>query len=133
MASLRYTRLHLEGYTETNANSLNLKVDDQDYDFLQSGLGAMIAYKDNTTFIPELHGMWLYDFIGDKQQTTSTFTGGGGSFNTNGADPAQHSFDIGAGLTLNTENNVSVVLNYDFEIKEDFYGHSGDVTVKYSF
>ncbi len=136
MASLRYTRLHIENYTETNADDLNLKVNSQDYDLLQSGLGAMIAYpvkRDNITFIPELHGMWLYDFSGDKQQTTSTFTGGGASFKTDGADPAQHSFDVGAGLTFDTEYNVSLVLNYDFEIKEDFYGHSGDVTVKYSF
>ncbi len=136
MASLRYTLLHLEDYTEADAGSLNLKVNSQDYDLLQSGLGAMIAYPvkmDNITFIPELHGMWLYDFFGDKQQTTSTFTGGGGSFKTSGTDPAQHSFDVGAGLTFNTEYNVIVVLNYDFEIKEDFYGHSGDVSVKYSF
>ncbi|MDD5645430.1 MAG: autotransporter domain-containing protein, partial [bacterium] len=136
LASLRYIRLHLEDYREKGADALNLKVDSKDYDMLQSGLGLKIAYPIKTvdvTCIIDAHGMWLYDFIGDKQQSTSTFTGGGPSFKTQGADPAQHSFDIGAGLTVAAINDISLSFIYDFEIKEDFYAHSGTITVKYSF
>ncbi|MFH1411604.1 MAG: autotransporter outer membrane beta-barrel domain-containing protein [Candidatus Omnitrophota bacterium] len=136
IASLQYTRLHIGDYTETGAGSLNLKISDQDYDVLESGLGLKIAYpikEKSMTIIPEIHSSWYYDFIGDKAQTTSKFTGGGASFETNGADPAQHSFDVGAQLTLLTQKNISLILNYDLELKEDFSAHSGAVTVKYDF
>jgi outer membrane autotransporter protein len=43
LASLQYTRLHLEGYTEKGADALNLTVDKQDYDLLEMGLGLKIA------------------------------------------------------------------------------------------
>ncbi|MCK9555105.1 autotransporter domain-containing protein [bacterium] len=136
MASLRYIYLYLDDYTESGADALNLKVDSQDYDFLQSGLGARFAYpirNADMTFIPEIHGMWLYDFVGDEQQATSTFTGGGASFKTDGADPAQNSFNVGGSLTFIMTNNWSLLLSYDFEGKEDFIGHSGSVTMKYGF
>ncbi|MBN2189823.1 MAG: autotransporter outer membrane beta-barrel domain-containing protein, partial [Candidatus Aureabacteria bacterium] len=136
IASLRYIYLHLDDYTESGADALNLKVDSQDYDFLQSGLGARFAYpirNAEMTFIPEIHGMWLYDFVGDEQQATSTFTGGGASFRTEGADPAQNSFNVGGSLMLIMTDNLSLILAYDFEGKEDFIGHSGSVTLKYRF
>jgi outer membrane autotransporter protein len=136
MASLQYTRLHLEGYTEKNAGALNLHVNSQNYDMLQSGLGMKIErpFKTETgTIIPEVHARWLYDFIGDRQETTSTFSGGGGSFATNGFDPAQHSLNVGTKLTLVTKGNWSLETNYDFEYKEDFTSHTGWANARYKF
>ena len=80
-ASLQYTHLDVDGYTETGANDLNLIVESQDYNVLQTGLGGKVAYNIETkkgTLVPELSAVWLYDFIGDKQQSTSTFNAGGG-------------------------------------------------------
>ncbi len=85
------------------------------------------------TVIPELHAKWLYDFIGDRQETTSTFAGGGGSFATNGFEPEQNSFNAGAKLTLAAHNNWSLETNYDFEYKEDFMAHTGWADLKYKF
>ncbi len=134
--SLQYTRLHLDDYTETGAGSLSLRVSDQDYDVLESGIGAKIAYpltNDEIIFIPEIHGMWYYDYMDEKAQQTSRFNGGGASFATNGADPAQSSWDVGSQLTFITTTDISLILGYDLELKDDFYGHSGAVTVKYDF
>ena len=71
--------------------------------------------------------------MGDNQQATSTFTGGGGSFNTTGFTPAQSSYDFGAKVTLITKYNVTISANYDCELKEDFYAHYGYLNAKYSF
>jgi outer membrane autotransporter protein len=128
VASLQYTRLHLEGYTETNAGALNLTVKDQDYDMLQSGVGVKLARSfdlENRVVTPEIHGRWFYDFIGDRQETTSTFSGGGGSFSTRGFDPAKSSFNVGARLIMEMNNTWSFETNYDFECKEDFTAHTG--------
>ena len=136
MASLQYERLHLEGYTEKNAGALNLHVNSQNYDMLQSGIGMKLErpFKTDTgTIIPEIHAKWLYDFIGDRQETTSTFSGGGGSFATNGFDPAQNSLNAGAKMTLIANNNWVLETNYDFEYKEDFTAHTGWADLRYKF
>ena len=136
IASFQYEHLYLDKYTETGANAMNLTVKAQNYDLAQTGFGVKFDYPFNTKygqFVPELRFKWLYDWIGDAQATTSNFSGGGGSFATNGFNPAQSSWDFGCKLTMFTKNNITVAVNYDLELKEDFYGHYGYVNGKYSF
>jgi len=136
ITSLNYIHLRLAGYTETEAGALGLRVANQDYDILQSGVGGRLEYPFDFkwgTFTPEVHGKWLYDFIGNDVATTSTFTGGGASFDTNGCPPAQHSFDIGGRLSLALKNDVSIVGECDTELKEDFFGIYGSVALRYTF
>ena len=136
LGSVQYTHLHVNGYTENNGGAVDLNVDSQDYDMFQTGLGARLAYKiagKDYTFIPDIHVKWLYDFIGDNQQAASTFTGGGASFPTTGFTPAQSSYDFGTRWVFLSKRNVTLSLNYDFELKEDFYSHSGYFNARYDF
>lgn len=136
MASLTYSHLNIDGYTETGASSLDLTVEDQDYDLLQSGLGIQIDrpyVHPSGVYIPEIHFKWLYDFIGDEAATTAQFAGGGASFSTRGADPAQHSFVVGGGLTFYSKGNISISGTYNYEVKEDFSSHTGQGVLRYSF
>ncbi|MDD5174429.1 MAG: autotransporter outer membrane beta-barrel domain-containing protein [Candidatus Omnitrophica bacterium] len=138
IASFLYSHLRLNGYTESGAGAANLKVDPQDYDIAQTGLGMKIGYplelkKIDTKVTPEFKFKWFYDWVGDAQQTTSTFTGGGGSFGTKGFIPAQSSYDFGLKLTVETVNNITLSLSYDLEIKEDYYGHYGYGELRYRF
>jgi outer membrane autotransporter protein len=136
LVSLQYMRLHLDGYTETNAGDLNLTVESQNYNLFQTGLGAKLAYPiavKKSRIIPEMHLKWLYDFAGDRQRTTAQFTGGGASFATEGFDPAQSSYNVGARLTVLMKSNVTVALSYDFEKKEDFSGHRGYIHLQFAF
>jgi outer membrane autotransporter protein len=117
---------------------LDLKVDPQDYNVAQTGLGAKIGYplyfkNKFGKLTPEAKFKWLYDWVGDAQQATSTFIGGGGSFGTQGFTPAQSSYDFGVKLTLETVNFVTLSLSYDLELKEGFYGHYGVVNLRYRF
>ena len=138
IASFLYSHLRLNGYTESGAGAADLKVDPQDYDIAQTGLGMKVGYplelkKIAAKATPEFKFKWLYDWVGDAQQTTSTFTGGGGSFGTNGFTPAQSSYDFGLKLTVETVNNITLSLSYDLEIKEDYYGHYGYAALRYRF
>lgn len=138
LASFQYAHLRLNSYTEVGAGALNLKVDSQDYDVAQTGLGMKLGYPMSLKngigkLTPELKFKWLYDWISDAQQATSTFTGGGGSFGTNGFTPAQSSYDFGAKLILETANFTTLSLNYNLEIKENFYGHYGLLEVRHRF
>ena len=126
----------MPNYSETGAGDLDLQVNSQGYNFAQTGLGFKIGYPlsfKDINMLPELKFKWLYDWIGDNQQITSAFTGGGGSFVTNGFTPDQSSYDIGAKLNIFTRYGIIFVLNYDLEIQKDFYGHYGYLDVKYSF
>ncbi|MFA5116750.1 MAG: hypothetical protein WC486_05655, partial [Candidatus Omnitrophota bacterium] len=69
----------------------------------------------------------------DRQETTSTFSGGGGSFATQGFDPARNALDVGTKLALVTKDSWSFEVNYDFEYKEDFTSHTGWADVRYRF
>ncbi|MDD4954680.1 MAG: autotransporter domain-containing protein, partial [Candidatus Omnitrophica bacterium] len=136
LTSLQYMHLRVNSYTEKDAGDANLDVDAQDYNLLQSGLGAKISYPftiNEYAFIPEFHAKWLYEFLGEAQQATSTFTGGGASFATSGFSPAQSSYNLGLKLTLLSKQNVSLSFGYDFEGKSDFYSHSGIVNLRYDF
>jgi outer membrane autotransporter protein len=136
LASFQYSNLHIDKYSEKNGGGADLNVKAQDYNLAQTGFGAKLDYPLSTkygTLIPEFRFKWLYDWVGDSQQSTSSFTGGGASFATNGFNPAQSSFDIGTKLTLLTKNNVSVSVNYDLQLQDDLYGHYGYAEAKYSF
>jgi len=136
LISVQYMRLQLGDYTETGAGDLNLHVDRQGYNMLQAGVGMKLAYvltRDSLRIIPELHGKFLYDFIGDQQQATATFTGGGASFATKGFDPPKAGGNLGGKFTVMTKNNLSCTLNYDYEWKEGFYSHSGFFHIRLAF
>ncbi len=136
VVSFNYTHLYLQSYTETGADALSLSVASQDYDQLQSGLGAKIEYPVKTKhgiLTTELYGRWLYDFVGDTVQTTSAFQGGGSSFETNGAKPAQSSFNLGGKLSLNLKNDITLIGECSSELKDEFWGIYGSATVKYEF
>jgi autotransporter-associated beta strand protein len=136
LASLQWMHLHMGGYKETNAGSLNLDVKSQDYDILQSGLGASISGSFDFkwgSIVSEVHGKWLYDFFGDKVVMTSTFTGGGGAFDSKGYSPAQNSFNIGCKLGVDLKNNISLLSEFNTELKDKFFGIYGAVTLRYNF
>ncbi len=136
LMSLQWNHLHLGSYTETEAGALNLSVAGQDYDQLQSGLGARIAtpvkYKWGT-FTPEAHGKWFYDFIGDPFASTSNFNGGGAGFGSNGCKPALNSFNAGGQLIFDFKNDISIIGNCDTEMKDQFFGIYGSATLRYDF
>lgn len=136
IASLQYLYLRLDDYTEEGAGALNLEVDEQDYDMLESGLGIKLERPieiEGGLFMPEIHARWLYDFIGDSQETTSSFSGGGGSFSTEGFEPAQNTFNAGTRLTLITDNRWILKINYDLEYKEDYIAHMGWADIRHKF
>jgi len=136
LISLQWNHLCLDSYTETQAGALNLSVASQDYDQLQSGIGARIASPRKCawcTFTTEAHGKWFYDFIGDPFAATSNFNGGGADFGSNGCKPAINSFNAGGQLIFDFKNDVSIIGNCDTEMKDQFFGIYGSVTLRYDF
>lgn len=134
--SMQYMRLNVDGYTEKDGGAANLTVESQGYNLLESGLGARLSYLlpcKGFTFIPDVHFKWLYDIISDGEEATSTFTGGGAAFTTAGFKPPRSSYNIGTRWVFLAKNSLTFSINYDCQLRPDFYSNSGYGSVRYDF
>ncbi len=123
-ATLQYTRMSIDGYTETGNAATTLDVEAQKYNFVQSGLGGKIARSialSDTQFLrPEVHANWLHSFGDDRtMENTATFTAGGPSFTTTGHEPDRNSYNVGTGLTLTNAGSWSISGAYDYNWRND--------------
>ncbi len=135
--SLAYTRLSVQGFTETGAEGANLKVNGMDYNILDLGLGVraerLFTTASGTQLRPSVHAGYRYDVIGDKMQTTSTFTGGGPAFTTTGGEPQRGKFNIGGGIGVGTLNDWQLSAEYDYELQQEYSAHSGFIRASSPF
>jgi len=136
VASLKYDYLRLDDYTETGSTA-NLTVDNDDIHMLKTDLGVKLNYPivdGSMTYIPEISTSWTYDLIGDEQEAKNNFVGAASTqFTTKGADIAQHQFNVGLGLDVLAQDNVTVSFDYDWASKEDYNSHSGAVKARFAF
>ena len=142
LASLQYTRVNIDGFTETGAGDINLTEQSRHYDFLESGLGAKIARPfthAEVVFVPEVHARWLHALQNPALEQTASFRSvGSASFTTPGLKPAEDTLNAGAGLTLLScacsSRNWSVEAVYDFYGRNDGYtAHQGMVRLSGRF
>lgn len=103
----------------------------------ERGLGSDarwdIRMDDGGFLVPALHAGYRYDLIGDRIETTSSFTGGGPSFTSPGPNPARNRVDAGASLAWYTTQAWQFKAAYDFAWKQGYAAHSGTLraTVQY--
>jgi len=141
LASLQVSRISVDSYTEKGANGANLRVASQDYDFVQSGLGLkaeQIIQSGNRTYSPELHVKWLHDFKSTTMQQNAAFTGGGGTFSTQGIKQDRDLFNVGAGITMLTCNcskeSWTMKALYDYKWNQsDYSSHQVSFLASHKF
>ena len=130
LASLQYSHMHLNGYTEKDAGDIDLKVKSQDYDFLESGLGVKVERyfrnHDGTSYVPEGHFNWYHELSNPGMEQTAEYTAAGsGSFTTSGLKTADDTFNVGGGLTLLScvcsATTWSLEAVYDYDWRTDNY------------
>jgi outer membrane autotransporter protein len=135
--SLGYNYLYMNEYGESGADALNLRVQGKGFHQLEQGIGTKLAYpivaKKVGTFIPSAKAAWLYDYIGDRFQTRSSFAGGGPSYMTQGAKPAKNGMLFGAEVAFLNKGNMTVTGNWDIELKDQYTSNTYYGTVRYDF
>lgn len=133
VASLTYSRLHQDGYTETSDSAMALGVGSQNNDSLVSGLGLKgLVPIANDTMI-EGRALWLHEFADDAQVVTASFAAGGGTFTAAGPSVGRDSADLGIGMLAQIGFNSTFELNYDANIREDYLAHVGSARVDIHF
>lgn len=138
VASLAYSRLSQDGYSENGTGALN--IGSQDTDSFRSGLGAkaLIALRDkgDVTSSVEVRAIWSHEFADTAQDTTASFTTGGAAFTSNGVSPARDSADLGASIRLaGSDGNIkqSLLISYDAEVKDEYLSHTAQLQARFDF
>ncbi len=140
-ASLQYTHVRVGDYREHGAGDVNLRINSQNYDFVQSGLGVKaesVIKSGRGTISPEMHVKWLHDFNSTTMEQRAEFTGLAGKFKTEGVDQDRDMYNIGAGITFLSCNcnqtSWSVKGLYDFKWNEsDYTSHQLSVIAGMNF
>ena len=128
IASLQYSRVNMDSYTEKNAGDLNLHAKPQGYDFLESGLGVKVergfSYH-NWTFVPDIHVEWLHDFLNPTMAQTTAYTVGSASSYTTGPKTDPDTLHAGTSIVLLScmcsKTKLSLEVGYDFYWRNDGY------------
>jgi len=132
-----YTNYSPDRYTETGAGGANLTVDGDNVGIFELGLGVDAGWEfknvNGSVMKPEIRANYRYDTIGDKVAMTSSFVGGGSAFDTEGADPAQGTLNLGATINYYSTDNWEFSANYDFEYKSDYTSNSGFLRASYKY
>ena len=124
-----------DDYTETGAGALGLKISTDDVQTLTTSAGArwhraFALGKGSLT--PVVRAGVSYDILGQESVATGTYTGGGASFKTTGAEVQQLAANVGGGVTYQS-NNWTLGTNVDAQIKSQYFGLSATVQAKLAF
>ena len=134
-ADLSWTHINNDGYTETGASNLNLIVDSTSNDVVTARAGMEFAQRienNGSVTIPRVSIMGGYDLNNDRAETTSTFTGGGSSFTTQGIDPSNASLELGVGVD-HVSDDTTVSFNFNTNLKDGYNSDTASLTLKSKF
>jgi uncharacterized protein with beta-barrel porin domain len=130
LASLQYTYVTLGGYSESGAGPIGLKINGQNYSYLESGLGGQVSDQfdfHGGTLEPEIHAKWLHEIDNPAARETATFlAAGSASFTPPAFKSGNDILNIGAATTLLSCGCVTKA--WSLEAAYDFYDQAGGYT-----
>jgi len=122
--SVRVDYLHVQtdGYTETGAGALSLRVDDSTFEELVLFSDLKLAHH-FTDYVKAVGNVSVgYDVMNDRAQSTAAFVGGGAAFVTQGLAPSPWIGRAGVGLlSTNARKGTEWQIRYDAEARTSGY------------
>lgn len=131
---MRLNIVSIDGYTETGP--LPTTVSGQNLLSARGVLGLSGRYthveEDGRKIIPEAYIRGIQEFADPNEAITGTVIGGG-TFVSRSAERDKFAYGIGAGLTYEMDESLSLRFLYDGELQEDYQEHSLTAAVRYQF
>ncbi|EHJ93955.1 autotransporter family protein [Vreelandella boliviensis] len=130
----RYSRVETDSYQESGSSAA-LRVDEQRQEIAELGAGLRLAGRFSAgkgILEPQAMLMGYRDFADDRATSTASFVRGGASFVTQGADPANTTYEAGVGVDY-LLGAFSMGVSYDFVSKSDFNADSVVAKLRYDF
>ncbi|MHB9074490.1 MAG: autotransporter outer membrane beta-barrel domain-containing protein [Desulfobaccales bacterium] len=119
VASLAYSSLWVDGFTETGAGSLNLKVDPQHAESLQTGVGAKLAVPlrvASAKVVPQLCATYQHEYLDGTRGIDARLSQGSSTFSFQTEHPGRDFAVVGANVTVYAKKNIGVQVNYNTEV-----------------
>ncbi len=136
MASVDYTSLTQDAYTETGAGAINLAVGQQTAKNTRVGLGGRLSHEwtdGDTTFRPEVALNW-YRNSTINNDVTASFVGGGSAFVTPGTTSVgRNSVGLGLGMTILSGKTSSIQIRYDLDKSTGFTSNAGSLLARWQY
>jgi len=120
--SAQYTKLWIDRFSETGANSLDLTVDDQTAESVQTTIGGRLAYKmkfGGFAVTPEINAAYEHEFSNNSRGIKAQLAQGSNAFQTQTSNPRRDAIVAGGSIGLNLTENLTFNLSYSQE-----FGHS---------
>lgn len=136
-ASLDYSMLKQNAYTETGAGDIGLNVDSTSYNRLRAGVGALMTKEyENGGMIyrPEIALNYYHDSGSALNSPISaSFIGGGGTFVTPSSTVDSNLYSAGIGLAILNGKSTSVKIRYDYMGGQSYTSNAATLTGRYVF
>ncbi len=137
-ATIAYSHLWVDGFTENGADSLNLTVAGQGAESLQSGLGGRVTLPFEACglkIFPQIFASYQHEFSNDSRSLDARFTQAGSTFVFR-TDALDRDFALVGGTlaAAGLAKNLIVQLDYSAEVGgENYTAHFVNAGFKYSF
>jgi len=137
LASVQYTWLRQDGFTEQGAGDLGLTAGAATSQSLRTGLGGRLSkgYSvEGVRVVPELRARWMYEFLDNFAQYNPAFIGAPGvPFNVRGAEVNRSSLALGAGVEIVHSRSLALFVDFDSRFNSDMRSYSLTGGLRYSF
>jgi outer membrane autotransporter protein len=134
---LDYIFLHQNGFTESGAQSLNLKVHDTNSRYFRSDAGVKMAYcrrYEDVAITPYIKASWIFEKQLDEAKFTAGFVHSHCKFSDNGMRPVRSLFAPSVGVTvLAYEDAFSFEFHDDVEVSKKFWENRAYLNFAYRF
>ncbi len=136
-ASLYYSQAWVDGFTETGAGALNLSVDSQSADSLQTGVGMRLSRTIKTkkaVVLPQVYAFYQHEFANDSRGLNSRLAQTGNTFLFRTNSPSRDFAVLGAGLAVGLKKNLTLQVNYNAEVgRGDYTPHVVSAGLRFEF
>ncbi|MCC3862468.1 autotransporter domain-containing protein [Pseudemcibacter aquimaris] len=137
IVSLHYGKIDVDTYSETGAGNLSLTVLEHSLETLKASVGGRfvptITGSDSSTITPYVEAHMSYDLLDNGVNVTSRFTSGTATFLSIGNDKSRWMGTVGAGLNIQTSENISINVGYNGDFASGYTSHNGQATFRVKF
>ena len=136
-ATVKYSRLWIDSFSESGAGSLNLHIADQRAESFQLGLGWRAEYElkcGKKTVAPQVHASYQHEFSNDGRTIEARLEGGSNIFQVTTDEPTRDFALVGSGITVELTESVSFNAGYDAQVgQRDYVAQSFYGSIHFSF
>ncbi len=128
-----YSYVNVDGYRESGAGALSLNVNDDSADSLIIGTGVKANHAASDSLLLMANAGIGYDVMTDRSSLTSSFSGGGAQFTTDGIEPDEWVYNAGLGAMYRLDNGTEITANYAIDARQDYTDQSVSANFRMMF